>query len=503
MKFPSSFHDARFVILVALLPDIVLATAAPDELIPEERLRAYARHQLAIAPKDGDPIDKVKAMWGPGPYTRRQITAALNPTTKGEKKYHPKDHTQVASNKLLGALDKGDAFQQLDDFESFTPDASKLLTYTSKPTPAEPKGVTITVAHLRDALSNKFGDQDWYTPAQLADIEANGIAPAKVPQEWPTGNTIREDVDRASMREKAWSEDFKRPRISENWRDVLYDEDPSQTGNEAKTIKDLVGATFSYAHNGRDDTDVWTAVGALIMSWEHDFALEPGPAPTRLAIAPSVSLNRVATNSSSTKEVDSVLYRMGIYAEWYLAPTPPVKLQMRAAGVYASDTSGQGSLPGYEVDFEPRWQSEGLPLGYKKVLIKKVTEKDRSDWSALDFQLRAWLHIEGGDVQDNGKSWDPTKGEFFRMGPAVQLQLNAPRVVWGRDASLTALYSYLPAISGTGQHQSYFKLSSTYDFVKDDVHNYKVSLTAQYEKGGLNFTKEDVDIFTLGLGILY
>jgi len=204
--------------------------------------------------------------------------------------------------------------------------------------------------------------------------------------------------------------------------------------------------------------------------------------PTRLALAPSASINRVATNGNPTKEVDSVLYRMGIYAEWYLAPTPPVKLQMRAAGVYASDTSGQGALPGYEVDFEPRWQSETLPLGYKKVLIKKVTEKDPSDWSALDFQVRAWLHIEGGDVQDNGKSWDSTKGEFFRLGPTLQLQLNAPRVVWGRDASLTALYSYLPAITGSDQHQSYFKLSSTYDFVKDDIHNYKISLTAQYKK---------------------
>jgi hypothetical protein len=359
------------------------------------------------------------------------------------------------------------------------------------------------VPHLRDALFKKFGDQDWYTPVQLADIEANGISPAKVPREWPAGNPIREDVDLASVREKDWSEDFKRPRIRQNWRDVLYDEDPSQTANEAKVLKDLVGATFSYAHNGLDDTDVWTAVGALIMPWEHDFALEPGPMPTRLALAPSASINRVATNGTPTKEVDSVLYRMGIYAEWYLAPTPPVKLQMRAAGVYASDTSGQGALPGYEVDFEPRWQSEALPLGYKKVLIKKVTEKDPSDWSALDFQLRAWLHIEGGDVQDNGKSWDSSKGEFFRLGPTLQLQFNAPRVVWGRDASLTALYSYLPAITGSDQHQSYFKLSSTYDFVKDDIHNYKISLTAQYDKGGLNFTKENVDTFTLGFGILY
>jgi hypothetical protein len=101
--------------------------------------------------------------------------------------------------------------------------------------------------------------------------------------------------------------------------------------------------------------------------------------------------------------------------------------------------------------------------------------------------------------------------DFFKGGPNFNLvrsivgfvALNAPRVVLGRDASLTALYSYPPAISGTDDHQSYFKVSGTYDLVKDDVHNYKFSLTAQYEKGGLNLTKENVDTFTLGLGILY
>jgi hypothetical protein len=32
---------------------------------------------------------------------------------------------------------------------------------------------------------------------------------------------------------------------------------------------------------------------------------------------------------------------------------------------------------------------------------------------------------------------------------------------------------------------------------------HKISLTAEYQKGGLNFTKEDVDTLTLGLGVLY
>ena len=136
------------------------------------------------------------------------------------------------------------------------------------------------------------------------------------------------------------------------------------------------------------------------------------------------------------------------------------------------------------------------------MLIKKATEKDPSDWSALDFQLRAWLHLEGGDVQDNGKSWDTTKGEFFRLGPAVQLSAQRAPHYMGRVLLSSAVPGLYQPLSDH-QHQSYLKLSSNYNFLEDDVADYKVSLAAQYQKGGLNFTKEDVDTFTLGLGILY
>jgi hypothetical protein len=157
VKFLPSFCSVLFIVIALVSQVVQGALAATDELIPEDHLRAYARHQLAIAPKGGDPIDKVKAMWGPGPYTRRQVIAALNPTTKGEKTYQPKDHVQVVGNKIPGALDKAEALQQLDDFEAFNSNSNKLLTYTSPPTPSEPKGITIKVAHLRDALLKSSG----------------------------------------------------------------------------------------------------------------------------------------------------------------------------------------------------------------------------------------------------------------------------------------------------------------------------------------------------------
>jgi hypothetical protein len=125
--------------------------------------------------------------------------------------------------------------------------------------------------------------------------------------------------------------------------------------------------------------------------------------------------------------------------------------------------------------------------------------------SLCDVSLRAWLHIEGGDVQDNGATWDPTKGEFFRMGPTVQLQINFPqsRLVGGRDLSFNALYSYLPAIDGSNAHETYVQLTGVLDLYNDPLNNRKIALSAQYQYGGLNFTKEDVNLITIGLAVKF
>jgi hypothetical protein len=162
------------------------------------------------------------------------------------------------------------------------------------------------------------------------------------------------------------------------------------------------------------------------------------------------------------------------------------------------------------VDLEPRWNIPFLRLGYTQAWIQKQPTKDPQGAGPIDdvilaTKLRLWLHTEGGDVQDNGSSWDPVKGSFFRIGPTAQFQITMPRAIFGKALSLTALYSYLAAISGSDAHHSFLTISATYDLYKSDypTENRKISLTAQYQKGGLNFTKEDVDTFTLGLGVLF
>jgi len=490
---------ARILALLAMASILATASVIAGQVSPpisEEELQRFSAWQHELAPTESSTIlDKLRAMWGPGPYTQAQIVAALHPQTKADKPYHPVDNSRPIT-KPYGARTHDEAVQQLDFFEkTLTPAGlNGLLTYKA------PSGVTLKVPHLRDALVAHFGQQPWYHLSEIAEVEANGLSPAKVDVPWPENNPVGADVYRAPYPVP----EFKGLKIRQNWRDVLYDEDPSVAESEGRPLKDLVGATVSYARDNVKGSDTWTSIGTMIVPWEHDFPLTVGLTPTRFAIAPSVGVNRVDTNGDPKSEADSVFFRLGMYGEWYLSPTPPAKLQARLAAVYATNTGFDVGATGFEFDLEPRWQDPKFPLGYKRVLIPRdPSPDDPAGWSALDLQVRLWLHIEGGRAHDNVKTWDVASGPFFRLGPTTQIQLNAPKIVFGRDASVTLNYSFTPAVKGSHQHESYLKLTAVYDLVKDETHNRKISANIQYEKGGLNFTKDDVDNITVGLGILY
>jgi hypothetical protein len=383
------------------------------------------------------------------------------------------------------------------------------------------------------ALTQFFGDQDWYKPPQIAYVESNvDKAIPKDPTEakkaketaekaQQAADAARDALVRAQVNRKKYYEEhpwehfesgFHWPLVRSSWRDVLTEEDPSKQPGSPATQKDVVGAKLSYAHDAKGDNDTWLVMGAVILPWQLDFS-GGGFTPTRLAIAPSYSINRVANSGNSKGNVDSVLYRVGLYSDWIGSKYNGVEL--RAAGVYASDTGGHAQLPGYQVDIEPRLNG-AIPLGYKRILIHNPlydnTIPSSTDCSApqispsvCDVSLRAWLHMEGGDVQDNGTTWDSTKGGFFRMGPAVQFQLNFPqnRLLGGKDFSLNALYSYLPALDGSAAHESYVQISSVLDLYNDALNNRKIGIISQYQYGGLNFTNEYVNLFTIGLGVKF
>jgi hypothetical protein len=455
-----------------------LLNAGQQTTFTKEELKVYFATHQRLYPDDGNIYRKlITAFPGRETFTADEITAVTEPKTS-----QPFDYEKNKDNNRPQQL-RADGFSpeqvttEFNAFKKHHPDAPDLWA----------------------VLIQKYGKQPWYHGFEVRDVEVNGAAPKKL----PTYRTGPDPV--APIVQQILSHDgFKGLRIRQSWRDVLYDEDPTQKDKVDAALGDLVGATFSYGREGKADTDTWTAIGSLILPWEKNFPLHETFSLRRLDLAPSLSVNRVSTNAKDASgESDSVTFRLGAYADVQLAP-PATGLEIRAAGVFATDTGFEARLPGFELDLEPRVNYLPFPLGYKKVWIPKAELKDdHSDNSCFDTQLRLWLHAESGDAQDTGESWDTTKGSFARLGPVMQLQAEWPKLAFGRNLSLTALGSYFASLSGSSDHNWYFKIAVVYDFFKDVERNQKVSLNLNYEKGGLNFTKENVDSITVGLGVLF
>jgi hypothetical protein len=165
---------------------------------------------------------------------------------------------------------------------------------------------------------------------------------------------------------------------------------------------------------------------------------ESAAPPDEMLFAPSVSINRISTNGNPKTEPNQLLFRLGTFVDWEESWGGA---QLRGALVYGTDTGFQTSMPAYEVELEPQltWRPKNAAttghasfatkyskIGYRNVLLPKTPElKDQTDNSLLDYQLRVYLHAEGGNLQDSGATFNTVNGPFYRMGPAMQLRVDS------------------------------------------------------------------------------
>jgi len=362
-------------------------------------------------------------------------------------------------------------------------------------------------------LEKKYPGQDFYSAAQVRDVAKNG-------EQWMT-TAIRPDTpvtfvaNAEAAAGRSWFLDgWKTPLVRHDWIDLLSSEDLSITSGQKAKVDDLVGATFSYARDNDAGTDTWSTVGALIWPWVYDRPEVRSLLPQEIAITPSVSVNRISTSGAPKTEVDQLFFRVGVFLQWS-EPFPKYldRIQLRGAPVFGTDTGFRARMPGYEFDLEPsslfgngKDEDCRYKLGFKNILwYKSPLLEDSSDQSVLDYQLRLWMHLEGGDIQDIGKSFATTPGSFFRLGPVAQLRVNSffPVPLLSKGLSFTAQYSYLPTIDGLTGHDYLLSLAAALTIRDDKANHQKLFVTGSYTNGGLNFTKQDVNTFTLGLSVLF
>lgn len=472
-------------------------SAASQTVFTQDELKVYFALQQKLYPKNGDQFRKLIQTFGDTPtYTADQVAAITDPKTRRPKEYP--DTESHPFPEMVDSIPYAVAQQQLHEYEKTHPEIKKKLSYSYPADKSHPLARVIEVGSLMEALEWKYGKQTWYLAMEVRDVEENGITPKMILQTRPPDDPVQ--ITLGSARRSG----FKGLLIRQSWRDVLYeDEDRSMGQTKGEKLKDLVGATVSFSRNNLARMDTWSINGAVIFPWKRNFPDEPGWSPVKIMLAPSITIDRVDTNGDPKNETDSMLYRIGAFGDWVFSHEVG-GLEARAAIVCATDTGQNAFLPGAELDLEPRWHNGVLPIGYAKILKKKAPLLDEGgDNSLADIQFRCWLHMEGGDVHDAGKTWDTAKGSFFRAGPTAQLQLNFPRLLFGKSFSITGLYSYLPRFSGPEEHESFFSVTGAYDLVKDEVTGNKISLNGQYQKGALNFTKDNVDTFTIGLGVRF
>jgi len=289
--------------------------------------------------------------------------------------------------------------------------------------------------------------------------------------------------------------------IRRSYSDVTAGEDPS-IADAKESLREVEGAQFSYSYDYQTNSSQWSAVGALIapikLYQSNQPASQNGLSLEQLNFVPSVSLNRVTNDKDESKEVDEVTFRAGLFGTW-LGIAGPLRLVMLSGyASYATDSTFDNGIVAGEFDLEPITNIPGNRTFYR--VGENGSGKVGRSGSLIEFHWRAHLHTQFGDHVGNGPvGLSSDTDEFFRIGPAVELQLD-PFLLQRLRASID--YSYLAGVSGSPSTSHDFKaqLSLILDRNLDTQH---WSLSASYEDGETPLVQERVHTFLLSLGVKY
>jgi hypothetical protein len=277
--------------------------------------------------------------------------------------------------------------------------------------------------------------------------------------------------------------------------DVLQSEDRTPPGKNAKTFKDLEGALLSYQHDNNANSDTWGFRGAFIYSqtWSKDSAVG-SHGLYEAGIAPSITFNKLDTSGAPGSEVDQLTFRMGGWGNWF-GGDPWFRNKITVFATYSTDTSFEKSVYAGEFDIHPGLHlGKYAGLGSYHALWSPGNNKGINN-TRLGYQLDLVIHGEGGTVDDAGDSGIAEEG-FFRVGPKLELSVFP---FFHPDLTWNSKYTYLFDVAGDNKEPSYFKTALVY--APDEAKNWAIQV--EYEKGGLDLTKDAVDQITAGITVKF
>jgi hypothetical protein len=290
---------------------------------------------------------------------------------------------------------------------------------------------------------------------------------------------------------------FQGLKIRSNYDDVLTSEDPT-IASPKENKADLTGASFSYTRDFRTVSDSWAAIGAIIAPFTWSFPTHPhtaGPLELQNAgLIPSVSFDRESNTNDSSKEVDSLTFRLGVFAK--VVGGPIYSQTLRAFATYGTDFEFKSQIPSAQVEYEPAFiVNRDVGVGTVHALFPRMHEGENPSTAPktiLAYRLRTYLHAEYGSITDKGDLTTVKEEDFLRVGPVLQLRV-AP--LFTDKLNCTVSYEYFANVVGHTSRNYLFKVEPSYD-ISDAV-----SLKASYADGGVNLTDQPVHTFFIGLGV--
>jgi hypothetical protein len=280
-----------------------------------------------------------------------------------------------------------------------------------------------------------------------------------------------------------------------------------QSDQPNKKVSDISGASFSYAWDGRKQSQNWSVQAAIIypLIWTHGEGQNQDFTLIQYGLVPGISLDKVTSSPSSTSNVNSLIFRNGFFGSFLLPSLPGwwryAQLNVMPSATYATDTNFRLSVPGGELNLEPQidfnkkvclgyevdpWTDTNVPVNDPKHVI-------------FGYQVRSWLHVEGGSYEHQAPDAEIPLGDFTRIGPAIQLTLLSPKY----GVTLKGEYHYLSTIYGPKGRNYYLNTSLEVALWQNVKLNQQTSLKISYEDGGLDFTKQEVNNVKIGIGISF
>jgi hypothetical protein len=299
-------------------------------------------------------------------------------------------------------------------------------------------------------------------------------------------------------------------KIRAEYSDVLSSEDPTVTieGKEVvQSATDLKGASFSFKRDFKADADTWIAKGALLLPFiGRTTNVYPRLGdPMRLTtygIIPSISFDREADEADATKNVDSLIFRLGGFAKFMGGGILRAQT-FRFFAAYGTDFSFNTETPAVQFEYEPvLFFNRRLGTGSTHSLLERSTAAGEAE-TFLAYQLRFYLHGEYGTVMSDGNSMPIPETDFFRWGPKYELTFDP---LFTDRFSATFSYQHFLNVIGDSDHNHLFKASLEYritttDDTKNDPYVPLMSVKATYENGGVDLTNAKVRTVFVGLGV--